>query len=171
MEKLSELLERGTEVQVCMTPKFSSIPTNQEAYLSFELSSLMIYEKLPIKNERVESNDFDAKKVYLAPPKLKDKTFVGYKNGDSSSRFEIHASNLVTKFDFSDYQGDGNFSLVLMDNRDTEDNKKFFESLFVLDEKMIDFGIEHSEKIFGKVFTEAQRNSVKEIQWLCKRKY
>ena len=173
-DKLKELLKKNVQVQVCVTPKFSSIPSNTEAFFSFELSSIMIYEKSPPVIHIVDSTEFNVDNVSLGAPKLKEyngkkglSTYFGYNKNNLNSIFKFEAKNMVTKYDLTDYQDDGNFSIVLMDNNELENNKSFMEQLNLLDNKMIDFGIEHSEKIFGKVFTPEQRNSVKKKYTGC----
>ena len=53
-----------------------------------------------------------------------------------------------------------NISAFTAEKDDIETSKKFFESLKELDEFMINFGLEHSKKIFGKKYTKGTHDAV-----------
>lgn len=77
---------------------------------------------------------------------------------------------LITPFGISAYQHEGNekakknytlsLSAQAISDNDVKSVEHFFNQLIKLDHKMVDFGINNSEEIFGKKYTEKQKQVV-----------
>ena len=130
----------------------------------------------------VSSENFDVNKVHLGKPtemELKNgktilATYFGYNYGDDTTKdikllYLLTTPKLICKYHLSDYEGNGKYTLQLIQpsNSTEPEYKTLFDKLFNLDEKIVDFGVEHSEIVFNKDYDEEQREIVKELYKGC----
>lgn len=127
---------------------------------------------------QVEANEFTADNVSCTKPRTNKKTkrlqtllLYAYETGQAPLYFETPES-LVVPFGLSSYeQGDNtgkyDYSLpMICSSSDTKEQNTvthWFEQLKLMDEFMIDFGVQYSREIFGQEYTKDQRMIVEAL--------
>ena len=127
---------------------------------------------------QIEANEFTADNVSCTKPRTNKKTkrlqtllLYAYENGQAPLYFETPES-LVVPFGLSSYeQGDNtgkyDYSLpMICSSSDTKEQNTvthWFEQLKLMDEFMIDFGVQYSREIFGQEYTKEQRMIVEAL--------
>ena len=127
-------------------------------------------------SNQVTATNFDAGNVSCTEPKLNKKkrlqAYLLYDYGSNKNKplYLETPEAMICPFGLSKYEaveGSGKYSYSLpMTRKSSIESEQpvvvsFFEQLQALDEFMIDYGVRFSKKIFGKEYTEAQRELVK----------